>query len=470
LGLFDATMVVAGSMIGSGIFLVSAEMSRVIGSPGWLMVAWLITSVLTISAAISYGELAAMFPKAGGQYVFLRECLSPLWGFLYAWTFIIVIQAGTIAAVAVAFARFTGVLVSAIAEDRYLIPPVHISAQYAVSLSSAQLIAMMMIAVLTITNMRGIKYGRLVQNVFTIAKTGALLAMIVLGLTLGWNHEAVRSNWASWWNPSPTQAVSPGLTSLSAFGLFVAICVAQTGSLFSAESWHSVAIIAGEVRQPRRTLPIALILGTCLVIGLYLLANVTYLAALPLESIQTAPEDRVATAMMETIFPGYGVTVMAVAIMVSTFGCNNGLILAGARASYALARDGLFLRRAGTLNAHRVPAWGLALQGVWSSVLVLMRTWHDGKYGNLYSNLLDYVISAALLFYVLTIVGLIRCRHTRPNVARPYRAVGYPVVPVVYIVGALTLMGVLVIYRPLTTWPGMVIVILGIPMYYWRKR
>jgi basic amino acid/polyamine antiporter, APA family len=475
LGLFSATMIVAGAMIGSGIFIVSAEMGRVIGSPGWLLVAWVITGVLPVSAALSYGELAGMMPRAGGQYVFLRESLSPLWGFLYAWTFVLIIQAGSIAAVAVAFGRFAGVLFPAISEDQYLIKPFPSSTSYAVSLSTAQLVGILMIVVLTVTNMMGIDYGKLVQNLFTVAKTGTLFALIVLGLTLGWNATAVEANFGHFWEVHPVENIVEGLTAATAFGLFVALCAQQTGSLFSADSWNNVTIVAGEVRQPRRNLPLSLALGTGGVITLYLLANVAYLVTLPFEQIQHAQDDRVGTAMLDHIFPGVGVGLMAAAIMVSTFGCNNGLILAGARASYALARDGLFFRAAGRLNAARVPAWGLALQGIWAALLVLPRTatWKDDKvtYGNLYSNLLDYVISAALLFYILTIVGLFRLRFTRPDAPRPYRAFGYPLVPALYIVGAATILIVLFLYKPLTTWPGMGIVLLGVPLYFfWKWR
>ena len=459
-------MIVSGSMIGSGIFLVSAEMARLIGSPGWLLVAWLVAGVLTVAAALSYGELAALMPTAGGQYIFLREALSPLWGFLYGWTFILVIQAGTIAAVAVAFARFAGIIFPGIAENHYWIVPVHLTSAYAVSLSTAQVLAILMITFLTVTNMRGIDYGKVIQNIFTVAKVGALLAMIGLGLTLGANAEAIAGNWRNFWLPRPTVSISEGISAVSAFGLLVAICVAQTGSLFSADAWHNVTIVAGEVRHPRRNLPLALILGVGGVITLYLLANLAYLATLPLAAIQQAPGDRVATAMLERIFPGAGVTAMAVAIMISTFGCNNGLILAGARASYALARDRLFFPRAGQLNAARVPAWGLALQGLWASVLVLARTKQGTTYGNLYGDLLDYVISAALLFYILTIMGLFRLRRLRPNAERPYRAVGYPWLPMLYILGAALIVGVLFIYRPKTTWPGLGIVLLGVPVYY----
>lgn len=469
MGLFDATMVVVGAMIGSGIFIVSAEMSRLIGSPGWLLVAWLVTGVLTISAALSYGELAGTMPHAGGQYVYLREAFSPLWGFLYGWTYLLVIQTGTIAAVGVAFARFSRVLVPQIAEDNYLIPPIHLTAGYAVSLSTAQVVAILMIALLTVTNMRGIEWGKYVQNVFTIAKSGALFILIVFGLTLGWNSDVVATNLASFWISRPTQDIEPGFRAISSFGLFVALSVSQVGSLFSADSWNSVAAIAGEIREPRRNVPLALGLGTGIVIALYLLANVAYLVTLPFDAIQNAPNDRVGTATLETMFPNAGATVMAVAIMISTFGCNNGLILSGARAGFAMARDRLFFRRVGELNAARVPAWGLAFQGLWAAALVLPRTFKNGTYGNLYGDLLDYVISAALLFYILTILGIFRLRITQPDAHRPCRAPGYPVVPALYIAGATVILVLLCCYRASTALPGIGIVLLGIPMYFWWR-
>jgi APA family basic amino acid/polyamine antiporter len=473
LGLFDATMVVVGSMIGSGIFIVSADMSRLVGSPGWLLVAWLVTGVLTVTAALSYGELAAMMPRAGGQYVYLREAFSPLWGFLYGWTLFLVIQTGTIAAVAVAFARFARILWPAVSETNYLLPPVHLASNYAVSLSTAQLVGVAMIALLTAANVCGLEYGKLIQNLFTVTKTGALLALIVVGLALGWNASAVSVNFGDLWAPRGLEEVVPGLSAATAFGLFVALCVSQTGSLFSSDAWNNITFTAGEVRNPRRNLALALGLGTGLVIALYLLANVAYLVTLPLEVIQRKNAPPVGTEMLKHVFPGAGEALMAVAIMISTFGCTNGLILAGARAYYAMARDGLFFRPAGRLNAARVPAWGLALQGAWAALLVLPRTYDGakGEYGNLYNDLLDYIISAALLFYALTILGLFRLRATRPDAPRPYRAVGYPVVPALYVAGAATLVAVLVVYRPMTTWPGLVLVLLGVPVYYlWRPR
>jgi APA family basic amino acid/polyamine antiporter len=473
LGLYDATMVVVGSMIGSGIFIVSADMARLVGSPGWLLLAWVVTGVLTITAALSYGELAAMMPRAGGQYVYLREAFSPLWGFLYGWTLFMVIQTGTIAAVSVAFARFMGLLVPGVSESRYLIPPVHLSSGYAVSLSTAQAVGVAMIALLTWTNTRGLEYGKIIQNVFTTAKTGAVLAFIVVGLVAGWNAGAVSANFGDLWTPRGQVDIVPGLSALTAFGLFVGICVSQTGSLFSSDAWNNITFTAGEVKNPRHNIPLSLALGTFIVTGLYLLANVAYLVTLPLDAIQAAPSDRVATATLDVVFPGLGATIMAVAIMISTFGCTNGLMLAGARAYYAMARDGLFFERAGRLNAARVPAWGLVIQGLWASVLVLPRTFDTatGKYGNLYSNLLDYVISAALIFYILTIAGVFRLRHTRPDVERPYKAFGYPIVPALYILGASVVLLVLFLYRTSTTWPGLIIVLLGVPVFLvWHRR
>jgi amino acid transporter len=322
LGLFDSTMVVAGSMIGSGIFIVSAGMSREIGSAGWLLVAWVITGALTIAAALSYGELAAMMPRAGGQYVYLREAYSPLCAFLYGWTLFMVIQTGTIAAVAVGFARFTGVLMPWIAEDRYLIAPIHVSEGYAVSLSTAQLVGVAMIALLTWTNTRGLDYGRVIQNVFTTAKTGALIGLIALALLLGWNAEAIGTNFGNFWTAAGFASIAPGVTAATAYGLFVALCVSQTGSLFSADAWNNITFTAGEVKDPRRNVPLSLALGTGLVITLYLLANIGYLVTLPLPAMQHAPSDRVATATLDAIFPGFGALLMAVAIMISTFGAR----------------------------------------------------------------------------------------------------------------------------------------------------
>lgn len=468
LGLFDSIMIVAGIMIGSGIFIVSAEMSREIGSAGWLLVAWAFTGLLTVSGALSYGELAAMMPKAGGMYIYLREAFSPLCGFLYGWTLWTVIQTGTIAAVAVAFARFTGVLFPRISESSYLIAPIRLSGHYAVSLSTAQMLAIVVIVLLTITNSRGLEYGRIVQNVFTVAKIGALIALIVLGLTLGANRGAMHANFNHAWSPHPATSLAGGLAATTAAGLFIALCISQTGSLFSADSWHDITFVAAEVRNPRRNLPLALLVGTSLVIVLYLLANLAYLFTLPLPAIQHVAGDRVATAVVRTVFPRFGAAMMAAAIMVSTLGTVNALTLAGARASFAMAEDGLFFPSAKRLNAAQVPGRALFLQGCWSVLLVLPRTYDPatGTYGNLYSNLLDYVISAALLFYILTIAGVFQLRRTRPDVERPYRTFGYPLVPAAYLIGSSVVLVVLFLYRPATTWPGLGIIVAGIPVYY----
>jgi APA family basic amino acid/polyamine antiporter len=472
LGLLDSTMIVIGSMIGSGIFIVSAEMARHTGAPGWLLAAWLLTGLLTVSGALSYGELAAMMPKAGGQYVYLREAFSPLWGFLYGWTLFMVIQTGTIAAVAVGFARFTGVLFPSISESSYLIPPIHVTPGYALSLSTAQCLGVLVVALLTWSNSRGLQYGKIVQNIFTTAKTGGLLGLIAAGLLLGWNADAVRENFGDLWTPRGFDTLAPGLTAASAYGMFVAICISQTGSLFSADAWNNITFTAGEVINPKRNIPLSLAIGTSIVIGLYLLTNAGYLVTLPLAEIQNAPSDRVATAALQRIFPGAGAAIMAIVIMISTFGCINGLILAGARAYFAMARDGLFFRSASELNHAFVPGWALMVQGLWSSMLILPRTFNaeTKRYGNLYGDLLDYVISAALMFYILTVAGIFRLRVTRPEAERPYRAFGYPFVPALYILGAATVLIVLFVYRPSTTWPGLVIVLLGLPMFYWFRR
>lgn len=475
LGLLDSTMIVAGSMIGSGIFIVSGGIAKQVGSPGWLLVVWIVTGVLTLMAALSYGELAAMMPKAGGQYIYLREAFSPLWGFLYGWTLFLVIQTGTIAAVAVGFARYLGVLVPSIGEDKYLIAPIAVSRNYAVSLSTAQVIGLLLIVLLTFMNTRGLKLGKLVQNTFTITKIGALVALILVGVLLGRNAAAVQSNFGDLWRVrGPIDDFGGGLTAAVAFGLFVGICVAQTGSLFSADAWNNITFTAGEVKDPKRNIPLSLAFGTGIVIALYLLANVAYLVTLPFEKIQGA--DRVASDTMNAIFSGRGAAIMAVGIMISTFGCNNGLILAGARAYYAMARDGLFFRAVGKLNDKHVPLWGLIVQGIWAAVLILPRTIkHDAAgnvtgYGNLYGNLLDYVISAALIFYILTIAGIFRLRQTRPDAPRPYKAFGYPIIPILYILGATVILIILFLYQTATTWPGLIIVLTGIPVYFiWRK-
>lgn len=472
LGMFDSTMIVIGTMIGSGIFIVSADMSRTVGSAGWLLAAWFLSALLTMGAAISYGELASMMPEAGGMYVYLREAFSPIVGFLYGWTLYTVIQTGTIAAVAVGFARFSGILFPAVSESNYLIAPILIGSSYAISLSTAQLTAIVVIAVLTWTNSQGIHYGKIIQNLFTVAKLGGLFGLIVAGFTVGRNPVAIDANFRHLWDQVNLAPVAAGLTAATTFGLFIALCVSQVGSLFAADSWHDITFAAAEVKDPKRTLPRSLVLGCAIVMGIYLLANVAYLLVLPITAIQNAPSDRVATAMLEAIWPGWGSGIMAVVIMISAFGCVNSLVLAGPRVYYAMAQDGLFLKSAAKLNGNGVPGRSLLIQGLWSAALVLPRTFDTatGKYGNLYSNLLDWVISAALLFYILTIAGVMRLRTTRPNVERPYKTWGYPVVPILYIIGSVTILATLFVYRGPTTWPGLVIVMIGLPVYAYMKR
>jgi APA family basic amino acid/polyamine antiporter len=484
LGLRDSTMIVAGSMIGSGIFIVPAEISRQVGSAGWLLMVWVVTGLMTIAAALSYGELAAMMPKAGGQYVYLREAYSPLWGFLYGWTLFLVIQTGTIAAVAIGFARFLGVLMPAISPTAWIVKPIDLPWNYAISLSMQQIVAILLLVFLTWLNTRGIKLGKIIQNTFTSAKTLSLVALIVLGIFVGRNAGAIAANFTDLWTPRDVTPIRPELpiaapvaATLGAFGLFIAFCVAQVGSLFSSDAWNNITFTAGEVKEPRRNIPLSLAAGTMMVIGLYILANVAYLCTLPLHAIQTAPDDRVATAALQVIFGPAGATMMAIAIIISTFGCNNGLILSGARVYYAMAQDGLFFRRTGRLNARHVPAFGLILQCIWASLLVLLRTrvvdaaTGAVTYNNLYNDLLNYVIFAVLIFYVLTIAGLFVLRRKRPDAERPYRAFGYPVVPVLYIVAASVIALVLLVYQPKTSLPGLGIVLTGIPVYFaWRRN
>jgi len=483
LGLLDSTMIVAGSMIGSGIFIVSADIARQVGSPGWLLVVWLITGFLTVAAALSYGELAAMMPKAGGMYVYLKEAYAPLWGFLYGWTHFLVIGTATIAAVAVAFARFSGILFPQISESNYIIEPIRVgSSSYAFSLSTAQLVGVLMIAFLTWLNTRGLKLGKTVQNVFTFAKTGSLIALIVLGIIVGllYYPDIAAANFSDLWTVrgSLLNVDEGNLTALTAFGLFVAICVAQTNSLFSADAWHNVTFTAGEVKNPKRNLPLSLVLGAGGVIVLYLLANIAYLVTLRFDTIQDISlnhSSRIGSFAADVVFPGLGATLMAVAIMISTFGCNNGLILAGPRAYYAMAKDGLFFERVGRLNKFHVPAWGIIVQGIWSAFYVLPRTVStkpDGTvgYGNLYGDLLTYVISSALIFYILAIAAVFVFRVKQPDAERPYKAFGYPIIPALYIIGATVILVVLFVYQTTATWPGLLIVLTGVPVYFiWKS-
>ena len=469
MSLTDATMLVAGSMIGSGIFIVSADIARSLPSPFWLLLAWLITGVITLLGALAYGELAAMFPRAGGQYVFLRESMGPLLGFLYGWTLFLVIQTGTIAAVAVAFGRFLGVLVPSIGPERYTWFP---RLDFAISggaveagLSPQRLIALVAIWVLTWINLRGVREGKLVQTTLTVVKTGALAALVILGLTIGRNAQAVAANFGAgnFVGSIPLDSV-----------LVLAFGSALVGSLFSSDAWNNVTFAAAEVKDPQRNLPLSLLLGTGLVSLLYVLANLAYMSTLPLtgsadgatvlaRGIQYATQDRVGTASAEVIFGSSGTMLMAGAILLSTFGCANGLILAGARVYYAMARDGVFFRRVGTLNARAVPSAGLIVQSIWVSLLCLTGT---------YGQLLNYVIFAALVFYVLTTMGLFILRAKRPDADRPYRAVGYPALPALYLALAAAVAVILLIAPKTRTeaLSGLVLVLIGIPVYFvWRR-
>ena len=487
LGLFDGTMIVVGSMIGSGIFIVAADISRQTGSSGGLLLTWIITGLLTVAAALSYGELAAMFPHAGGQYVYLREAYSPLWGFLYGWTLFLVIQTGTIAAVAVGFAKYLGVLVPSISPTSWIVAPIALGSKYAISLSVQQLVGILMIVFITFLNTQGVRLGKLIQNIFTSAKTLALLGLILVCVFIGRNSAAIADNFSHLWAIRGAHAIEPGagfLRSLvptitaatGAFGLFVAYGVAQVGSLFSADAWNNIGFTAAEVKNPKRDVALSMAFGTVIVITLYVLANVAYLCALPLAQIQNAADDRVASAALGAVFGPAGAVIMAAAIIISTFGCNNGLILAGARVSYAMARDGLFFRSTGTLNKKGVPGSALVYQGVWISILILLRTQRTDAtgavtYGNLYSDLLNYVVFSVLIFYALTIAGIFVLRAKRPGAERPYRAFGYPFVPLLYIVAAVAIMVVLLLYQTQTTWPGLAIVLLGVPVYlFWSRR
>ena len=479
LGLLDGTMIVIGSMIGSGIFITSAESSRLVGSPGWLLVAWALAGVMTITGALCCAELAAMMPRAGGPYVFLRQAYSPGTGFLFGWSLFLVVQTGTIAAVAVAFANFTGVLIPGIDAKNYLISPLRLGS-YAISLSTAQLLAIIMIVVLTLTNMRGLKTGKFIQNTFTFTKTAALIGLIVVGLLLGWNHASAAytsswwSPWANGWNPQEAQ---PSLALAGGLALAIIVGRAMTGPLFAQSAWNNVTFTAGEVENPGRNLPLSLLIGCGVVVGLYLLANLAYVVTLPLIGIQKADQGRVASATMQAIFGAKGAIIMAVAIMISTFGCNNGLILAGARVYYAMARDGLFFKGVSKLNRQHVPAIALIAQGIWACLLTLPRTvTTDPKtgaiaFGNVYTQLLEYLIPADLIFYGLMVGAVIIMRRKAPEMTRPYCTWGYPIVPVIYIAMAVTVILDLAYLAPFTAGIGSLLVLTGIPAYLiWRKN
>ena len=484
MGLFSATAIVMGSMIGSGIFIVPAEMTRGLGSPALLILAWLVTAALTIIGALSYGELAAMMPKAGGQYVYLRESLGPLWGFLYGWTLFMVIQTGTVAAVGVAFGKFLGVFFPSISAANWIwhighVPAWHVGPMVLgnmdIGLNTANLSAIVVITLLTLLNTMGVKMGAAVQNVFTSAKVLALVAVVMVGLVAK-NATAIAANFGSGWHNfwagagwGTLHAVQVGVGGPTAYvGLLTVVAVVQVGSLFSSDSWNNVTFTAGEIRDPKRNIPLSLVIGTGVVLLLYVLCNFVYLSVLPMagdaaattvmgRGIQFAAEDRVATAVMDQAFAGSGAKLMAAVILISTFGCVNGLLLAGARVYFAMSRDGLFFKSVGRLSERtKAPANSLWVQWGWACLLCLSGS---------YSQLLDYVIFAVLVFYILTITGLFVLRRTRPDAVRPYKAIGYPVLPGLYIVMALWICVVLLRYKPQYTWPGLIIVLLGIPVY-----
>ena len=471
-------MLVIGSMIGSGIFIVSAESSRLVGSPGWLLVAWALAGVMTLSGALCCAELAAMMPKAGGQYVFLREAYGPATAFLFGWSLLLVIQTGTIAAVAVAFANFLGVLVPWVSSTNYLIEPM-VFGRWALTLSTQQLVAIASILVLTWANTRGLTVGRAIQNVFTVAKTAALIGLIVVGLTLGMNRDSAAFT-SSWWHPARNGWVpslsQPGLQAVGGLALALLLGKAMVGPLFAQSAWNNVTFAGGEVREPGRNLPRALLIGCATVVALYLLANVAYVVTLPLDAIQHAPQNRVATAAMASALGAPGTILMAMAIVVSAFGCNNGLVLAGARVTYAMASDGLFFARVGRLNARQVPAVALLVQGLWASALTLPRSVTTDAvtgtraFGNLYTQLLEYIVPADLVMYGVMVLAVIVLRRRAPAAPRPYRTWGYPVMPLLYTTLASLLVVDLAWLAPATSGIGYLIVFSGVPIYVlWRR-
>jgi len=458
LGLLDGTMIVAGSMIGSGIFIVSADIIRNVGSAGWLITVWLLTGFMTLTAALSYGELSAMFPKAGGQYVYLKESYNKLIAFLYGWSLFAVIQTGTIAAVGVAFSKFAayvvpGALKPFVSEDNILL-----NAGW-VKISSAQVVSIVLIILLTFINTRGVKSGKIIQNTFTLTKLASLFGLIIFGFIM-LKGDVWHANWTNAWHLQKlhTDGTFSQYTTGAALG---AIAAAMVGSIFSSDAWNNVTFIAGEMRNPKRDIALSLFFGTLIVTVIYVSANVVYTAVLPLHDIATAAKDRVAVSASNVIFGNVGTIIIALMIMVSTFGCNNGLILAGARVYYTMAKDGLFFKKTGELNKYSVPEFGLWIQCVVASILCL-----SGRYGDL----LDMISFVVVIFYILTIIGIYILRKKRPDAERPYKAFGYPILPAIYIIMGLTFCTLLIIYKPQFTWPGLIIVLIGIPIYYISQR
>lgn len=452
LGLLDATMIVAGSMIGSGIFIVSADITRDVGSAGWLIFVWLITGFMTITAAVSYGELSGMFPKAGGQYIYLKEAYNPLVGFLYGWSFFAVIQTGTIAAVGVAFSKFAGYFFPALElKDENILVQMG-----SLKIYPAQLVSIVLIIFLTYVNTKGIKGGKIIQTIFTVAKLLSLFGLIVFGLLLSAKAGIWHANWTDGWTMksiSMENRTSP----VSGVAILGAIAAAMIGSIFSSDAWNNVTFIAGEIKNPKKNIGLSLFLGTLIVTIIYVSANLMYISVMPLHDIAFAPQDRVAVSAANVIFGNTGTYIIALMIMVSTFGCNNGLILAGARVYYTMAKDGLFFSQAGKLNKYAVPNWALWAQSVVACILCL-----SGKYGDLL-NMVSFVV---VIFYVLTIIGIFILRKKYPDMERPYKAFGYPLLPVLYIILGIAFCVLLIVYKPDFTWPGLIIALLGIPLYY----
>jgi basic amino acid/polyamine antiporter, APA family len=453
LGLLDATMIVAGSMIGSGIFIVSADITRNVGSAGWLIAVWLITGFMTLTAALSYGELSAMYPKAGGQYVYLREAFNPLAGFLYGWSFFTVIQTATIAAVGVAFCKFAG----------YFIPALELTDANILlqagsfKIYTAQLVSILLIVFLTFINTRGVKGGKLIQTIFTVTKLLSLFGLIVFGFIVAAKGEIWNANWADAWQMKSLDAEGNVIAGVAGSAIIGAIAASMVGSIFSSDAWNNVTFIAGEIKNPKRNIGLSLFFGTLIVTIIYVCANLMYISVMPLHDVATAPQDRVAVAASRAIFGDMGTYVIAVMIMISTFGCNNGLILAGARVYYTMANDGLFFKKAGLLNKNAVPEWALWAQCIMAAVLCL-----SGKYGDL----LDMISFVVVIFYALTIIGIFILRKKKPEMERPYKAFGYPVLPAIYIVLALAFCVALIVQKPLYAGIGLGIVLLGIPVYY----
>jgi len=456
LGAFDATMIVAGSMIGSGIFIVSADIMRNVGSAGWLVAVWLLTGFMTLTAALSYGELSAMYPKAGGQYVYLKESYNPLLGFLYGWSFFSVIQTGTIAAVGVAFSKFAG----------YFFPSLEMNDANILfqlgflKIYPAQFVSIAIIILLTFINTKGVQGGKLIQTTFTVTKLLSLFGLIGFGFLLASKASIWNANWQDAWTMKNI-AVNRETTPVFGVAILGAIAASMVGSIFSSDAWNNVTFIAGEIKNPKRNIGLSLFLGTLIVTVIYIAANLMYLSVLPLHDIANAPADRVAVAASNVIFGNIGTYVIAVMIMISTFGCNNGLILAGARVYYTMAKDGLFFKNAGTLNKNAVPAWALWAQCIVASLLCL-----SGKYGDL----LDMVSFIVVIFYILTIIGIFILRKKRPEMERPYKAFGYPFLPAIYILMGTCFCVLLIIYKPNFTWPGLIITLIGIPLYYLALR